>query len=110
MIKARIFNSCLFNINRLIRKCPQTFESQVPVLALSRGEGIASRVLSCKYRLQLYPIHLQRRQDSRKCFASFTDVDNDNLIDLLVGTTDGTVERYEQSSVNSLSFNQVVKA
>lgn len=40
----------------------------------------------------------------------FTDVDNDNLIDLLVGTTDGTVERYEQSSVNSLSFNQVVKA
>ncbi|GAA4300054.1 FG-GAP-like repeat-containing protein [Nibribacter koreensis] len=36
----------------------------------------------------------------------FTDLDNDGLLDLLVGTIDGNVEHYKQSSANSLSFVQ----
>ena len=38
---------------------------------------------------------------------TFTDLDSDGLIDMLVGTYSGTVHHYEQEAANSHSFSQI---
>ncbi|PID29043.1 MAG: hypothetical protein CSB55_02950 [Candidatus Cloacimonadota bacterium] len=38
---------------------------------------------------------------------AFTDLDNDGLLDLIIGERYGTLKRYEQNAVNSTEFNLV---
>lgn len=38
---------------------------------------------------------------------AFTDIDNDGLLDMLAGDSDGYIERYEQNAVNSTLFTLV---
>jgi hypothetical protein len=40
-------------------------------------------------------------------YPAFADIDNDDLLDLLVGTGAGTIQHYEQNAVNSYSFSLV---
>ncbi len=41
--------------------------------------------------------------------ATFTDLDGDDLLDMLVGENDGNINHYEQNSVNSLLFTLVTE-
>ncbi|RYU94081.1 Ig-like domain-containing protein [Emticicia agri] len=41
---------------------------------------------------------------------TFTDIDGDGLLDLVVGKSDGTINHYEQASANSYTFNLVTSS
>ncbi len=38
---------------------------------------------------------------------AITDIDGDNLLDLIIGSQDGTLVHYEQSAANSTTFNHI---
>jgi len=44
------------------------------------------------------------------CYPAFTDLDGDNLFDLIIGEADGNLNHYEQDSLNSYTFSYITNS
>ncbi len=73
------------------------------------GEGILAQAQALEYplRMQFVSDHFNNIDVGSYSAPTFTDLDGDGLLDMIVGRSDGHLSYYEQVSVNSNAFHPV---
>ncbi len=88
---------------------PYTFAIQGTGIAQTSSPAIISLLPNSNFDLITSSINGTDGAENSRAAPTFTDIDGDGLIDLIIGYFDGSLSHYEQNSSNSTLFSLVTQ-